>query len=146
MKTEHKEPESTVFRYTKPAFESRKKKVTLLARTDRVFCAVQSVREGGENNLHSHTDLDGIWFVLRGEARFYSSQGVIADLGPDHGILIPRGFPYWFESIGSSDLEIFQVEASGRELGDDIGADRVNHEQLKEASYEAQQDRKAESA
>ena len=53
------------FRYRTPV-NDRAKTVVNLARTDRVTAAVQMVRRGGENNLHSHRHLDGVWFVLRG--------------------------------------------------------------------------------
>ena len=29
---------------------------------------------GGENKLHSHPNLDGLWFVLKGKARFYKGH------------------------------------------------------------------------
>lgn len=120
--------EPTVYSYSKPELGERKKRVNILARTDIAVCGVQVVREGGENNLHSHTNLDGFWTVLAGRARFYTTDDVlIADLGPMEGVLIPRGYPYWFESSGENDLEIFQVEASARRLGEDVNEDRVDH-------------------
>jgi mannose-6-phosphate isomerase-like protein (cupin superfamily) len=56
--------------------------------------------------------VDGYWFVLGGRARFYTTgDELLAELGRHEGILIPRGFPYWFESAGQQDLELLQVEA-----------------------------------
>ncbi len=40
--------------------------------TDRGIFAFQVLRAGGETNMHSHTHLDGFWFVRRGKARFYT--------------------------------------------------------------------------
>jgi mannose-6-phosphate isomerase-like protein (cupin superfamily) len=74
--------------------------------------------------------MDGFWFVLRGAARFYTSNDdVLAELGPDEGILIPRDFPYWFESVGDAQLELLQVEAYAKPLRTmtEIAADRVDH-------------------
>jgi mannose-6-phosphate isomerase-like protein (cupin superfamily) len=104
--------ECTVFKYEKRETQ-RSKAVQVLCRSDIVFGAVQVVRSGGETNLHSHGKLDGFWFVLRGAARFYTTDDeVVAELGPEEGVLIPRGFPYWFESMGDEALELLQVEAS----------------------------------
>ena len=103
--------EAAVFRYQTPEFEGAQAKVWL-ARSDIVFAAVKVIREGGENNLHSHTALDGFWFVLKGRARFYGEGDVLlGDLGPQEGIFLPRGTMYWFEAASGELLEILQVEA-----------------------------------
>jgi mannose-6-phosphate isomerase-like protein (cupin superfamily) len=99
------------FVYAKPETD-RTKAVVRLARTDRMVAAVQVLKRGGENNLHSHAHLDGFWFVLRGQATFYGPDDVVlARLGVHEGILVPRNAPYWFESSGDEDLELLQVEA-----------------------------------
>jgi mannose-6-phosphate isomerase-like protein (cupin superfamily) len=109
---------ATVFTYVKEE-PKRSKGFQLLARSDLMLCAVQVVRAGGETNLHSHDRLDGIWFVLRGRARFTTTDGqLLAELGPHEGVLIPREFPYAFERVGEEDLEILQVEASTKLVGD----------------------------
>ena len=106
------EPTATTFRFTIPEFE-KGRKVIRLARTDRMVAALQVVKQGGENLLHSHKHLDGFWMVLKGRARFYGPDNVvIGDLGAREGILIPRGFRYWFESASEEVLELLQVEAS----------------------------------
>jgi mannose-6-phosphate isomerase-like protein (cupin superfamily) len=109
---ENAEPaQARVFRYQTPKFEGAQAKVWL-ARSDIMFAAVKAIREGGENNLHSHTALDGFWFVLKGRARFYGEgDALIGDLGPNEGIFLPRGVMYWFESAGGEMLEILQVES-----------------------------------
>ena len=89
------------------------KKVQLLARTDRLVAAAQILKRGGENNLHSHSHLDGFWFVLKGRARFYSDLvTVAAEICENEGVLVPRGVKYWFESIGDEPLHLLQVECS----------------------------------
>lgn len=100
-----------VIRYVKPAV-TKPRHVVRLARTPNLIVAVQVIGLGGENRLHSHPNLDGFWHVLNGRVRFYTlDDDVIAALGPGEAILIPRNFPYWFESSGDQDLEILQVEA-----------------------------------
>ena len=104
--------ECTIFKHERRE-STRSKTVQVLCRSDIVFGAIQTVRQGGETNLHSHDRLDGFWFVLSGRARFYTTDDVvIADLGPRDGILIPRDYPYWFERVGDEELELLQVEAS----------------------------------
>lgn len=100
-----------VFSYRTPEFNGPNAKVWL-ARSDIMFAAVKVIREGGENNLHSHTALDGFWLVLKGRARFYGEgDALLGDLGPHEGIFLPRGVMYWFEATGDELLEILQVEA-----------------------------------
>ena len=105
-----------------PSDTSASKKVQFLARTDRIFSAVQVLKSGGENNLHSHAHLDGFWFVLKGRARFYSDlTAVAAEIGEHEGVLVPRGVKYWFESAGDEPLHLLQVECS------DIAMPTIEH-------------------
>lgn len=106
-------PAATVFAY-EIGEPTRPKTLHRLCRTDILHTNIQIVQtEGGETNLHSHPNLDGVWFVLGGRARFYTTgDEVIAELGRHEGVLIPRMYPYWFESIGEEPLEILQFEAT----------------------------------
>ena len=123
--------EPMLFRLETEIPEGLPKKVTILSRTDRVVAAVQVIRSGGENNLHSHSHLDGVWTVLAGRAKFYGpGDEIMADLGPYEGILIPRGVKYWFESGDENQtLIIHQVEASDIAMVSiqDLIKDRINH-------------------
>lgn len=124
------DPEATVFRYTpRPPIDDRKA-FDLLCRSDKLIAGVQTVSEGGETNLHSHRHLDGFWFVLKGRARFYTTEDeVVAELGPMEGVLVPRNFPYWFERVGEDDLHLLQVEATDRTIDEAISGsgDRVDY-------------------
>lgn len=60
-----------VFKYRKPDNLIGGKSIVQLAESDIIRGCVQIVREGGENNLHSHKGMDGFWLVLRGRAKFY---------------------------------------------------------------------------
>jgi len=104
--------EASVFRYRRPAELKTKRGIAPLVRSDILFSAVQVIREGGENSLHSHSAMDGFWFVLRGRARFYGAgDQLIAEIGQHEGVFVPRNVPYWFESVGDELLELLQVEA-----------------------------------
>ena len=108
-------PKAQVFKYVEPVLPEGKfegKIVTRLASTDRMMANIQSLKSGGENNLHSHRHLDGFWMVLKGRVRFYGEgDELVADLGPREGVLVPRNFKYWFEAVGDQPLELLQVES-----------------------------------
>ena len=104
--------EATVFRYQRPDRLKTKRGMAALARSDILFSAVQIIRQGGENSLHSHSAMDGFWFVLRGRARFYGVEDkLIGEIGQYEGVFVPRNVPYWFECVGDELLELLQVEA-----------------------------------
>src|SRR5215208_168531 len=69
-------------------------------------------KNGGENNLHYHTNAASFWIVLKGRVRFYGPNDVlIGEFGPHEGTITPRYARYWFENVGEEDLEILQVSA-----------------------------------
>ena len=112
-------PKAEILKFTRPdadAYEG--KAVVRLAQSDILFSAIQIIKAGGDNNLHSHAAMDGVWFVLAGRARFYGTEDdvVLAELDVHEGIFIPRNFPYWFEQIGHETLELLQVEAIDRSV------------------------------
>jgi mannose-6-phosphate isomerase-like protein (cupin superfamily) len=115
---DERKPEAQVFRCRAPEFDNGRR-IVRLARTDRMYAQFQVLKEGGESSLHSHGHLDGFWMVIKGKARFYGEgDKVIAELGPLEGILVPRGFQYWFESAGEEVLELLQIESSDVSMGD----------------------------
>ena len=121
-------PKLQTFSYRKPDNLRNGKGIVQLAQSDIIRGRVQIVREGGENNLHSHTGMDGFWFVLAGKVKFYGPGDVlIGEFGKHEGILMPRGAEYWFESSGEDELEILQMAAF--EKG--VKVSRVNAEALK---------------
>jgi mannose-6-phosphate isomerase-like protein (cupin superfamily) len=122
-------PTAKVFKHVSHEI-SRRKEFDLLCQTELMVAGIQTVGEGGETNLHSHTHLDGFWFVLKGRARFYTyDDEVVADLGPLEGILVPRDYAYWFERVGDENLEILQVEASDTKMGGafTMASDRIDY-------------------
>jgi mannose-6-phosphate isomerase-like protein (cupin superfamily) len=117
--TRKRKPQAKVLKYKMPdAAAIQGKALVRLAQSGIMFSAIQVIEDGGDNNLHSHAAMDGLWFVLTGRARFYGTKEnvVIAELGPHQGIFIPRDFPYWFEKIGDGRLELLQVEAIDRSV------------------------------
>jgi mannose-6-phosphate isomerase-like protein (cupin superfamily) len=101
-----------IFKYEKPQFSDRPKKTTWLVNTPLVNFVIQTVKKGGENNVHYHTKSETTWFVLRGRARFTGQGGKVwAELGPDEGIFLPGGCRYAFQQVGDEELEILQSVA-----------------------------------
>ena len=116
--------EARAFKYEPPETIEKGKRFVWLAKSDILVAAVQLVREGGENNLHSHSSVDGFWMVLNGRVRFFGENDtVLGEFGKHEGMMVPRNFKYWFESVGSEPLELLQVEA--RVAGKT--ADRIDH-------------------
>lgn len=93
------------------AFPNEKKKIHVkLAGTDTVRASVQVLREGGENNLHYHPNMDLIYMVLKGCIRFYGpGDKVLGEYGPLEGLLLPENSRYWFESVGSEEAHLLQI-------------------------------------
>lgn len=120
-------PQPQVFRCRTPEFETGRR-IVRLARTERMYAQFQTLKSGGESSLHSHRHLDGFWLVIKGKARFYGEgDRVVAELGPLEGVLIPRGFPYWFESASDETLELLQVESSDVSMGDGTQFKDITH-------------------
>lgn len=126
------EREAKLFKYQRPEFEGVKKSM-LVCNSDLMRVHVQVVKSGGENNLHTHTGEDAFWLVLNGAVKFYGEgDKVIGALKKHEGILIPRGFNYWFESASDEPLEILRVAA--RDQGTENK--RVNRSPLKQWQLE----------
>lgn len=127
----HREAEARMqpIKYTPPD-SGNPKDVIVLAKAPRLRTLVQIVREGGENNLHYHTNSDTTWLVLRGRARFYGpGDKLIGEYGPREGICIPEGSRYWFEKAGDEVLELLQMVGVDTHGGK---SERINVEKHKD--------------
>lgn len=111
----HNEAESkvTTFSYAKPGGVTSGKGRVELVKSDHLRGIVQIVKKnGGENNLHYHSNSDSMWMVVKGRVRFYGpGDEVIGEFGPLEGTITPAYSRYWFENIGEDDLELLQVTA-----------------------------------
>ena len=87
------------------------KGIVRLARTDTLRCNVQIVKKnGGENNMHYHSNGDSFWMVLKGRVRFYGPGDVVTgEYGPMEGVCTPAYSRYWFENCGDDVLEILYI-------------------------------------
>ena len=106
------------FRFQTPEFEGVKKTLTVCS-SDLMKVQMQIVKDGGENNLHAHPDVESIWIVLKGRARFYGMNDVlVAELGPGEGVAIPKGVPYWFDNTEEEPLEIYHITSRDSSIKD----------------------------
>ena len=86
----------------------------------------------GENNLHSHPDTDSIWVVLAGKVNFYGENDTfVGEICAGEGVAIPRGVPYWFESVSEEELQIYHITA--RDFSSK-GIHRINYAERERAA------------
>ena len=120
--------EAKEFRYQTPQFEGVKKTLQVCS-SDLMKVQVQVVKDGGENNLHTHTGDDAFWYVISGAVKFYGEgDRLVGEYKKGEGILIPRGYKYWFESAASEPLEILRVTAKDQKVENQ----RVDHSAKKQ--------------
>ena len=65
----------------------------------------------GENALHTHPTEDHVFIVLKGEATFYDKEGAATVLTKGKGILLPKGWYYWFHNTGGRPLIVLRFGA-----------------------------------
>jgi len=120
--------EAKEFRYQTPQFEGVKKTLQV-CNSDLMKVQVQVVKDGGENNLHTHTGDDAFWYVINGAVKFYGEgDQLVGEYKKGEGILIPRGYKYWFESAAPEPLEILRVTAKDQ----NVENQRVDHSAKKQ--------------
>jgi len=108
--------EAKEFRHRTPEFEGVKK-TWQVCNSDLMKVQVQVVKNGGENNLHTHTGEDAFWYVISGAVKFYGEgDKLVGEYKKGEGILVPRGYKYWFESASQEPLEILRVTAKDQNI------------------------------
>jgi mannose-6-phosphate isomerase-like protein (cupin superfamily) len=108
--------EAKEFRHQTPEFEGVKK-TWQVCNSDLMKVQVQVVKNGGENNLHTHTGEDAFWYVISGAVKFYGEgDKLVGEYKKGEGILVPRGYKYWFESASPKPLEILRVTAKDQNI------------------------------
>ena len=99
---------------------------TPLAATEDMTIQLKIYASGGENELHAHPHEDHSFIVLKGTAQFYDRDGEMGNIGPNEGILLPRGCFYWFHATGDETLVMIRVgtpEAAKQEAPSRINID-----------------------
>jgi mannose-6-phosphate isomerase-like protein (cupin superfamily) len=122
--------EARTNRYERPEFESGQR-VVMMARSENMSCLIHTIKDGGEENLHSHPGSDAYWFVLEGTAQFFGEgDKELGTISKHEGIFIPRGFKYWFKGLGD---EILRAASRMPQVKDD----RVDYAPRSEMTNEA---------
>jgi adenylylsulfate kinase len=88
----------------------------ILACTDLMSIRIKCYAQGGENVLHAHPGEDHAFVILAGVAKFSSKEGEVTTLARNHGILLPKGCYYKFESCGEEPLVMLRVGAELEKL------------------------------
>lgn len=103
--------------YQKPALRAARG-ITKLGTTDILRSAVQVLADGARQGLHAHNNYDAIYMGFSGRVRFYGEGGALfAEIGPNEGVIVPRGVTYGFEAVGGG-AEMFYVSAVDRQMED----------------------------
>lgn len=82
---------------------------TVLAATDNLTVRLKVYAEGGENELHAHPHEDHFFVVLQGAAEFHGPNDETVIVGPNEGIMLPKGNLYWFIAQGGVPLVMLRV-------------------------------------
>ena len=81
-------------------FEDERMAKVCLFETPRFFCDLYCLRPGQRQKVHSHTESDKVYHVLRGEVdatigtetkRLRAGDTVLAAAGEPHGVMNPTG-------------------------------------------------------
>jgi mannose-6-phosphate isomerase-like protein (cupin superfamily) len=96
--------------FKKPTLKG-KRGISVLTHTPMLAAVVQTLVPGGRQGLHAHGSYDGFYFVLSGRARFYGrGNKMFAEVGPNEGVLVPRGEPYAFEAV-DQEVQMIAIDA-----------------------------------
>jgi mannose-6-phosphate isomerase-like protein (cupin superfamily) len=82
---------------------------TVLAATDNLTLRLKVYASGGENELHAHPHEDHSFIVLQGSAVFHDADGEFVRLGPNEGVMLPRGALYRFAAAGEEPLVMIRI-------------------------------------
>ena len=99
--------------------ESAKLETFMKETSKKINYLIEEIVKNGEgdNNLHLHTGMDSIWFVLKGRVKFYGEDDVaLGEYGPQEGLIMPRNNVYWFAAVGNEDLELLQCVGYDRDV------------------------------
>jgi mannose-6-phosphate isomerase-like protein (cupin superfamily) len=69
----------------------------------RYFCDVYCLKTGQEQRIHSHSESDKIYYVLRGKGTFHIA-GEERELGPEEIVIARPCEPHGVRNAGNEDL------------------------------------------
>jgi len=121
------EPKASVFSLAGTPVLSAGRYDEVLASTDEFVARVKVYAEGGENATHTHLTEDHLFFVLAGEATFSLGRNDEEQVvvGPNQGVMVPRGSFYHFLSSGEENLVMVRVGSGDKDDRGRTGPDGV---------------------
>jgi quercetin dioxygenase-like cupin family protein len=69
----------------------------------KYFCDLYCLKPGQDQRIHSHSESDKIYFVLRGKGTFHIA-GEEQELGPEEIVIARSGEPHGVRNAASEDL------------------------------------------
>lgn len=104
---------------------------TLLAQAPNLWAHLKVYAAGGENGVHAHTGEDHMFLVMAGEATFIDEHDNETVVGPNQGMMVPRGASYAFRSSTDENLVMVRIGSAveaGPEFPEEPGMPtRVRH-------------------
>jgi mannose-6-phosphate isomerase-like protein (cupin superfamily) len=82
--------------------DDKMQKISLFDST-KYFCDVYCLKPGQEQRIHSHSESDKIYFVLRGKGTFHIA-GEERELGPDEIVIARPGESHGVRNAAGEDL------------------------------------------
>lgn len=82
---------------------------SVLAATPNLTLRLKVYASGGENELHAHANEDHIFVILQGTAEFFDDDGLLAALGPNEGVTLPKGQRYRFHATSVEPLVLLRI-------------------------------------
>jgi mannose-6-phosphate isomerase-like protein (cupin superfamily) len=82
---------------------------TVLAAMANLTVRLKVYASGGENVLHAHSNEDHVFIILQGAAEFHDEGGLLASLGPNEGVSLPKGKPYRFHASSPEPLVMLRI-------------------------------------
>lgn len=85
----------------------------ILAATPLMSVVLKTYAQGGENELHAHTNEDHVFIVLQGGATFHGPNGETREVRANDCVMVPSGALYWFAAAdGVEPLVMVRVGAA----------------------------------
>jgi mannose-6-phosphate isomerase-like protein (cupin superfamily) len=85
----------------------------ILPGTDGLSGVVKRYVDGGENEMHCHSDQDHVFYVLQGQVMFHlEREENVVVVNQHDAVLLPRMAYYWFKSTGDEKLIMLRVSNS----------------------------------
>jgi len=83
----------------------------LVAETANMWIHTKINAEGGENEIHKHTDEDHAFIVLEGQMSVFDENGGEIKVEQYQGVMIPKGAYYRYLNTGDGNLVVIRVGA-----------------------------------